>query len=99
GGYERLGGRGGGRETDPKERLEGWIVLKMTRNPPHDTALQLLEDLLRQLLPSGWCVRGQKAISLTESEPEPDIALARGDARTYAQRHPAPADIALVVPV
>ena len=97
--YHQLARMGVLRESDPYELLEGWIVLKMTRNPPHDTALQLLEDLLRHLLPSGWCVRGQKAISLTESEPEPDIAVARGDARTYAQRHPTPADIGFVVEV
>jgi Putative restriction endonuclease len=32
-------------------------------------------------------------------EPEPDVALARGDAKDYTNRHPGPADLALVVEV
>jgi Uma2 family endonuclease len=33
------------------------------------------------------------------NEPEPDVSLARGKAKDYANRHPGPADLALVVEV
>jgi Uma2 family endonuclease len=36
---------------------------------------------------------------LAESEPEPDLAVVRGDENTYLHRHPGPADVALLVEV
>jgi Uma2 family endonuclease len=81
------------------ELLEGWVVPKMSRNPPRDVALELTNGELRRRLPPGWHVRVQSAITTHDSEPEPDLALVRGDARAYGFRHPAPQDIALVVEV
>lgn len=84
---------------DKVELLENYVVLKMPRNPPHDGTLDFIGDALRSLLPSGWRCRDQKALVLTDSVPEPDICVVRGDARTYLTRHPTPADVALVVEV
>lgn len=36
---------------------------------------------------------------MVDSEPEPDITVVRGDRRDYADRHPGPEDIALIVEV
>src|SRR5438034_6663630 len=41
-------------DGDPFELLEGWIVPKMTRNTPHDVALELVDATLRVQLPDGW---------------------------------------------
>jgi Uma2 family endonuclease len=41
----------------------------------------------------------QEPITLALSEPEPDVSVLRGDARQYLDRHPGPADIALLVEV
>ncbi len=81
------------------ELLEGWIVPKMTRNPPHDVAIDLAQEALRGLVPGGWRVRGQSAVTTIDSEPEPDLAIVRGRARDYRDRHPGPEDMALVVEV
>jgi Uma2 family endonuclease len=81
------------------ELLEGIVVRKMTRNPPHDSSLQCIDELLTALLPPGWCKRQQSAITLADSEPEPDVCVARGDRRSYFTRHPGPADIGLVIEV
>src|SRR5215470_17301210 len=70
-------------EDDNLELLEGYLVHKMSRNPPHDGTLQLLQEILAPVLPAGWRLRIQSAITLPDSEPEPDGAVARGDARTY----------------
>lgn len=86
-------------EDDDIELLEGYLVRKMSRNPPHDATLQLIAATLPQLLPKGWCLRMQSAITLSGSEPEPDGAVVRGVARTYSARHPGPADIGLVIEV
>lgn len=87
------------KEDDPFELLEGWLVPKMTPNPPHDLALVLAEDEIARRLPPAWFRRGQSAVTTADSEPEPDIAVVRGPKRLYAQHHPGPQDMALVVEV
>ena len=84
---------------DPIELLEGVLVPKMTRNPPHRIAVTQLRDLLMRLVGSGWHVETQEAITLETSEPEPDLAVIRGTVRDYPDRHPGPHDIGLVVEV
>jgi Uma2 family endonuclease len=86
-------------EDDKVELLEGYVVLKMARNPPHDTALQRARKRIEALARVGWDVRVQCAVTLPDSEPEPDVAVARGDESTYAARYPDPDDLGLVVEV
>ncbi len=86
-------------ENDDLELLDGYLVEKMPHDPIHDGTIQLVEDALRALLPVGWCARVQSAVTLSKSEPEPDITVARGDKRSYLAKHPGPSDIALVVEV
>jgi Uma2 family endonuclease len=86
-------------EDDRVELLEGYVVLKTPRNPPHDSRIQRLQKRFYRLLPPGWDVRSQSAITLSDSEPEPDLAVVRGDDTLYQTRHPAPADIGLLVEV
>ncbi len=84
---------------DPVELLEGWLVYKMPQNPPHRVATRLAQTALERILPVGWYVDGQAPITLEDSEPEPDVAIIRGEPRLYVNRHPGPADLALVVEV
>jgi Uma2 family endonuclease len=97
--YHRLIETGVLVEGEPLELLEGWIVYKMTRNPPHDVALGLAGDAIDGRLPAGWHVREQSAITTADSEPEPDLAITRGARRDYMQRHPGAGDLALLVEV
>src|SRR6478672_548904 len=66
--YHRLIETGVLVEGEPLELLEGWIVYKMTRNPPHDVALGLADDVIDGRLPAGWHVREQSAITTADSE-------------------------------
>ncbi len=84
---------------DPVELLEGWLVTKMPHNPPHTFSAQVLQDILRQILPKDWFVNIQDAITTDDSEPEPDAAVIRGSRRDYLEHKPGPQDIALVVEV
>ena len=88
-------------ESSNVELIEGRIIHKMSRNPPHDVVLDQTNEALRSRLPGGqWRVRVQSAITLPpDSEPEPDIAIVAGPASRYARNHPSPGDIALVVEV
>jgi Uma2 family endonuclease len=86
-------------EDDNLELIEGYLVHKMTRKPPHDDVLADLLDWLVKHCPSGWRVRPQCAITLSDSEPEPDFAVVVDGPRRYRQRHPQPEDIGLVIEV
>jgi Uma2 family endonuclease len=98
--YHRMIDAGVFVDDDRFELLEGWIIPKpMTRNPPHEVAIAVIQALLMRLLPAGSHLRTQSAITTRDSEPEPDIAVIRGEARDYLGRHPGPADLALVIEV
>ena len=97
--YHEMVRRGILTDDDPVELLEGWLVVKMGKNPPHVLATDLTADKLHEVKPEGWHVRRQDPITTNDSEPEPDVALARGSNRDYHERHPGPGDLALVVEV
>ena len=86
-------------EHDRVELLEGWMISKMTHNPPHDGTIQLVEEEVGPQLPPDWKLRIQSAITLATSEPEPDIAVVRGSVRRYLKAHPRPADIGCLMEV
>jgi len=97
--YHRLTEIGILTENDNVELIEGYLILKMARNPPHDgTIHRILKQLLKGL-PPGWDVRVQSAITLTDSEPEPDLAVVREDPDGYLTRHPNAIDVGLVIEV
>ena len=86
-------------ENDPVELLKGWLVQKMGKNPPHSSATLLSRQSLERLLPAGWHVRIQEPITTEDSEPEPDVAVVRGDSRQYVKVHPRPTDVGLLMEV
>jgi hypothetical protein len=86
-------------DEDHVELLEGYVVLKMPRNPRHDSSVHRVLEVLLPVRPKGWTVRIQAAITLSDSQPEPDLALVRRRAADYDNRHPGPADIGLLVEV
>jgi Uma2 family endonuclease len=86
-------------EDHPVELLDGWLVLKMPKNPPHRIATRLTCKALERIIPAGWYVDQQEPITTPNSEPEPDVVVARGDTRDYLDRHPGPDDVPLVVEV
>jgi Uma2 family endonuclease len=97
--YHRLTETGILTEDDNLELLNGYLVHKMARNPPHDGTVQRLRKRLEKVLPAGWEIRVQSAVTLSESEPEPDIAVVRTDVDEYMKRHPNRAEIGLLVEV
>ncbi len=86
-------------EADRIELLEGWIAPKKIHDPCHDACVDLCTEAIRTLLPPGWRLRVQSAITTSDSEPEPDIAVVRGTARDYVERHAQSPDIGLLVEV
>lgn len=83
------------------ELLEGVIVEKMTKNPPHNLACDLVQHILSALLPRGYFLSMGTPMTIEEhqGEPEPDAWVLRGERRDYAARRRTPADAALVIEV
>jgi Uma2 family endonuclease len=97
--YDQIARAGILTEDDNVELLEGWIVPKMTKYPPHDSTIDLVAYVLSQILPRGWFARVQNAVVTPDSEPEPDVAVVRGKPGDYRDRHPTGSDIGLIVEV
>ena len=76
----------------PGERLElvdGEILRMTPQGSTHFTAIRLAEEALRKAFGAGFEVRAQAPLALSpHSEPEPDIAVVRGNARDYRDAHP-----------
>jgi Uma2 family endonuclease len=81
------------------ELIHGYILEKPVPNPPHAYAVDVLADLLRALAGPGRVVRTQQPVTLSDSEPEPDVVVAVGSRQDFRVRHPRPADVELVVEV
>jgi Uma2 family endonuclease len=86
-------------EDSNVELLEGWIVPKMPKYPPHDSRIDWLNHWLIRNLPDGWIVRVQNSIVTADSVPAPDVAVVRGQPGDYEDRHPTGADTALIIEV
>jgi Uma2 family endonuclease len=87
--YDRLIEVGVFRPGDPVELLGGDLIVAEPQSGPHYAAISLVEDALRAAFGRGWQIRTQAPIALDDqSEPEPDVAVAQGTARTYSREHP-----------
>ena len=85
---------------DKLELIHGWLVQKMTINPPHAYAVTYLNRWLnRNLDEDEWVVRAQNPLTTDDGEPEPDILIAPGPMSLYKARHPIPADAVVVMEV
>jgi hypothetical protein len=81
------------------ELLEGWIVKKMSQNSPHRNSVSRVVRRVAKVLPENWHMDVQGPITLSDSEPEPDITLARGSDDVYDRRHAQPPDIGVLMEV
>jgi Uma2 family endonuclease len=97
--YQKMIETGIIKPEDKVELLENYVVLKMSRNPPHDGTIDLISETLTPKVPPGWRLRVQLTVVLADSQPEPDFAIVRGTARTYLARHPSAADVGLLIEV
>src|SRR4051812_6959552 len=86
---------------DPKvELIQGLLVTKMSKKPPHVIATGRLLRILEGLLPQGWHLRKEEPVRIPDyDEPEPDIAIVAGILEDDLERHPGPGDLALLVEV
>ena len=97
--YQQMIARGIVSEDEPVELLAGWIVTKMPRNPPHDSALYRTQKSLTPVLTDEWICRCQSGATTDDSQPEPDLAVVRGPEDRYDTRHPTATDAGLFIEI
>ena len=79
------------------ELLYGFIYHKMSKSPLHSFLVQLLQDLLHRVVPGGLVVRTEQPITCVDSEPEPDLAVVRGQIANFRLAHPRTAELVIEV--
>jgi Uma2 family endonuclease len=86
---------------DPRvELIDGQVVRKMGKNPPHSWCTKALIRHLPGRIPIGWTWRVEQPVRIPDrDEPEPDFTVVRGTDDDYEDRHPEPADVALLIEV
>lgn len=98
------------RDGEPIELIDGLLVRKdrsargedlMGHNPRHALLIKRLQRLLVTPCEAAELhVQVQLPVKLNDiNAPEPDIAVVRGTEEDYADQHPGPADLALVIEV
>lgn len=81
------------------ELVRGVIIEKMPKSPLHCATLRRLYELARAAAGSDQMVRNQSPLTLTDSEPEPDVAVVTGTEETYRFEHPHTALLAVEISV
>ncbi|HEY4688929.1 MAG TPA: Uma2 family endonuclease [Anaerolineae bacterium] len=87
-------------EDDRLELIEGEIIEMSPISPEHAARVKRLNRLFAHLLGKRALISVQDPIQLhAHSEPQPDLALLRLRDDDYAESHPGPNDVLLVVEV
>lgn len=96
--YDQLVEREVFTREDRIELMDGLLVVAEPQSAYHYTAIRFVARALERAFGDGWDVRMEAPVALDDrSEPEPDVAVVRGDLVDYLAAHPT--DPVLVVEV
>lgn len=85
--------------AEKTELIEGIIVKKMTKSPLHAFIANELHRFFEAALPDGYLLRKEDPLTLQDSEPEPDLAIVKGQRRDFMTQHPTHAELVIEVAV
>jgi Uma2 family endonuclease len=99
--YHRMSEMGLFAPHERTELIDGQITLMVAKGNPHILTVRLLTRAMEaELSDRPVLVSIQEPIQLSDSsEPEPDLAIVQGNMFDYANRHPQPAEILLIIEV
>lgn len=98
--YHRMSEAGILKPDDRVELLNGQLIKMSPIGTKHAACVERLGDLLKSSVAGKAMVRTQNPILLsTYSEPEPDIAIVRHKDNYYAEQHPQPSEVFLIIEV
>lgn len=95
--YHKLAELGVLGEDEQVELIEGEIIQMAAAEPEHVAEAHGLYDRIRRLFGKGYCVRMQAPLALSDSEPEPDIAVVPGAQADYLHSHPTTAVLVIEI--
>lgn len=81
------------------ELIDGVILRKMIKSPLHTLTVKTLVDAIQPQLPESCELRKEEPLSLTNSEPEPDIAIVIKDSYDPGRCHPISALLVIEVAI
>lgn len=81
------------------ELLNGELIEMVPESPLHRKTMRYGEKYLRNLCGDAAIVFAGHPITLTDSEPEPDLAIICPPEKNYDDRHPNAADVLLLIEV
>lgn len=81
------------------ELIEGEIIEVSPESPLHSGTIQGVGKYLRSILAGKADIREGHPITLSNSEPEPDLAIVSIKENNYSDRHPTPQDIFWLIEV
>ncbi|WP_414754397.1 Uma2 family endonuclease [Anabaena sp. CCY 9910] len=98
--YHRMAEAGIFGADERVELLEGKIIWMIAKGTAHRSAVGRTDYLLKNILGERAWVSIQDPIKLNDrSEPEPDIAVVKIDPLDYADHHPTPSEVYLIIEV
>jgi len=87
----------------PEERVEliaGQIIRMSAKGTAHSSTVGRIYKLLENCLGQQAWIRTEQPVVLDDfSEPEPDVAVVRLDPLDYADHHPTPSEVYLIIEV
>lgn len=88
-------------EDEPLELLDGELVVVTPQGPVHSSLTEVIRRALELVYGAGFHTRCHSPVDAADPNnlPEPDVAVVRGQARSFLSRHPAAEDLVLVVEV
>lgn len=80
------------------ELIEGEIIETAPMKSLHATVVRLVLDVIRRVFIEGYIVDSQLPMSFSEiTEPEPDVAIVKGEIKDFIQTHPKTAELIIEV--
>ncbi|ABA21125.1 Protein of unknown function DUF820 [Trichormus variabilis ATCC 29413] len=98
--YHRMAEAGIFGADERVELLEGKIIWMIAKGTAHRSAVTRTDRLLQNSLKDLALICVQDPVKLNDrSEPEPDIAVVKIDPLDYADHHPTPSEVYLIIEV
>lgn len=98
--YHRMNEAGIFAPDERVELLEGRIIWMIAKGTAHRSAVGRIDRLLQDCLKNRALICVQDPVKLNDrSEPEPDISVVKIDPLDYADHHPTPSEVYLIIEV
>lgn len=81
------------------ELLRGIPFQKMSKSPLHEYLVRLFLRLIAEVLPQGCFITKESPLTTSDSEPEPDLMVVKGNESDFRDHHPNTAEMVIEVSI